>query len=135
MSYKNIKLYCRNVGTQTDPWVENYTKDVDDPQAWAQALIDQFNTTLRPNERARELVRVEVESESDVPPEHDWEKENLVTIARGDIAYDILRCKRCGITAKRVGLGGIRNDPAFRAKVYLRCDTSVAHRTKRGILK
>ena len=33
---------------------------------------------------------------------HDWEKQNLVTIFKNGKSYDIMKCKGCGIKGKRI---------------------------------
>jgi hypothetical protein len=54
--------------------------------------------------------------------EHDWEKTNLVTVSDRSGLYDTMRCKCCGITGKRFGLGpDVRRDPKFKAERYLKC--------------
>lgn len=48
--------------------------------------------------------------------EHHWEKQNLVTVAstRNVPMHDIYKCKKCGATAKRFGIGGsFRLDKKF----------------------
>jgi hypothetical protein len=47
--------------------------------------------------------------------EHLWEKQNLVTVASaGKVGmHDIYKCKKCGITGKRFGVGPIRRDKKF----------------------
>ena len=37
---------------------------------------------------------------------HDFEKQNNITIRRGNQLYDIYRCRCCGLTGKRMGLAG-----------------------------
>ncbi len=113
------------------PQKEVYEIDTDNPQAWAEETVERFNATLRPGEKERILLDVEVLDEHSIK-NHSWEKQNLVTVAKLEPYYDVLRCKRCGITAKRFGLDGFVLDPEFReAKVYRRCDTALAHLKKR----
>jgi hypothetical protein len=48
--------------------------------------------------------------------EHLWEKQNLVTVAasRNLPMHDIYKCKKCGATSKRFGIGGsFRLDKEF----------------------
>lgn len=47
--------------------------------------------------------------------EHSWEKQNLVTVASTPKVpmHDIYKCKKCGATAKRFGVGPIRRDKKF----------------------
>lgn len=124
-----FKIRCRHVGGTTE-WTEEYTKDVADPAAWAHDTIAMFNATLRAGEQARELLAVEV-IDGSAQDEHAWGKTNLVTLERHGIGYDTLRCDRCGITAKRLGIQYIVRDAKFRAEVYRRCDTTQKHLAKR----
>lgn len=115
------------------PWWETYEKNVDDPQAEAERLIEYFNSTLRPGEEPRTLLAVEVLDQTSIK-DHTWKKTNLMTIkGHAGRTYDTLRCTVCGITARRYGLHDITIDPEFaKAKVYKRCDTSRDHRIKKG---
>ena len=53
---------------------------------------------------------------------HDWEKTNLVTIKDRRGFYDAYQCKKCTITARRIGVmwPPVR-DPKYRAAVYSNC--------------
>lgn len=117
-------------------WWEEFEKDTDDPDTWAEKTIERFNETLRPGERPRFVVQTEV-LDTDSIRDHDWEKTNLVTIMKHGSSYDAMRCRRCGITGKRYGLGdvGTTRDHKFRATVYLRCDTSLVHRRRLGAIR
>ena len=104
---------------------EQYEIDDDkDPQEFAQGLIDNFNATLRPNETPRELVEVLVLNESvHGKREHNWEKQNLMTINRGGKMYDIYKCNNCGITGKRYGLSElVTRDSKYKADKYRYCN-------------
>lgn len=62
-----------------------------------------FNSYRKPGEKERMLVSVspiEATEEANLP--HDWGKVSLMTEKGG---YDKMRCKRCGVTGKRYGLG------------------------------
>lgn len=39
---------------------ETYTKNVEDPEAWAKETIDNFNRNLKPGEDLRKLVAVKI---------------------------------------------------------------------------
>lgn len=127
-----FNAYIRPRGTTNEPWKEHYVRDTDDAEACARDIVDYFNSTLRPGERPRELVRVEVIA-TVAPHEHDWEKMNLTTKMFNGRPYDIVRCTRCKITGKRWGLARARRDSQFKAQVYARCDTTLTHRAKMGV--
>jgi hypothetical protein len=114
-----------NDGKPSEPWIEDYDrteiKNIDDAKAYAVALIKRFNDTLRPHERPRKVVLVELKGAS-VSQLHDWSKQNLVTIFCPRMGcYDIMECSRCGITAKRYGLTRLVIDRQFRAKKFQKC--------------
>jgi len=119
--------------------VENYEQECEDPEAWCLKIIDFFNSTLRPFERPRTLVRCEVEGA--VPPyQHKWVKltgEMSTTVRAGPWSgriYDGMRCEKCGITGKRYGLNSnIVRDTPFKKKVFLRCDTALEARKTDGL--
>lgn len=122
-----FKITVSKKDNTEQPWEESYEENIEDPQAWAENTIQRFNSGLRPGEKERVLLHVEI-IDSDGIKNHTWGKQNLVTIAKSGQYYDILKCKRCGITAKRYGVDRIIFDSKFKkAKVYLRCDTSLAH--------
>jgi hypothetical protein len=107
-------------------WVEAYdraeVKNVGDAVRWAEALIDKFNRTLRPGERARKVLAVTRTGDSSAPP-HDWGKTNLVTVSDHGQYYDTMECVRCGVTGKRYGLDNtIIIDQKFKDKKYERCE-------------
>ena len=113
-------------------WWEEYDKDIIDAHSWAERTVSEFNATLHPKERSRELLAVEVldrQSQKD----HDWEKTTLTTISNGYHIYNKYRCRRCGVTAKRYGLSEsfVLDGRFARAEVYQRCDTASKHIQKR----
>ena len=102
-----------------DRWEEEYDKPTNDPMQWAIETVEKFNAGLRGYESPRKVIDVIVLGESEA---HTFKKTNLVTIMdprRG--CYDTARCSRCGITAKRIGLGAYIIDPKYRAKKYKKC--------------
>jgi len=107
----------------------NEIYDIDnniDPEIYCNNLINNFNSTLRFNENPRELVKVEIlEQDSEVKNNHDWKKQNLFTKTRGNHIYDVMKCSRCGITAKRFGLGDIIRDSKYKAKIYDTCEDAL----------
>jgi hypothetical protein len=87
-------------------WEEDHLHDGDgDAEEIIRRLMDNFNATLRPGERARRLVKILSFSfvpQAPKPTPHIWDKASLVTERGG---YDRMRCKACGATGKRYGLG------------------------------
>ena len=122
-----IKFTACNVGDEKNTWTEEYDKDVIDAQKFSEDTIAYFNRTLRPGEKPRQLIKVEVIDETSIR-DHDWGKTNLVTIVKGGQIYDTLACHRCGITAKRYCLDNIIIDPKYKAQCYVRCHTSMKKR-------
>jgi len=113
--------------TPGEPWIEDYNrpevKTKEQAQKWAANLIDNFNDTLRTDEKARKLVAVTFE-DNNAKQAHEWQKVNLVTLLDNRGApYDSLLCLNCGITAERWGLDTIRLSKKYRkAAKYLSCD-------------
>ena len=124
MKFKVIVNYA-NSENSTSEWLENFDKEEietsEQAENWAKETIIEFNNTLRPLERARVFVGVEMIGESDIP--HKWEKMNLITlIDRNDRMYDSYQCLACGITSKRYGLGGgFIRDVRYRVEKYRFC--------------
>lgn len=103
-----------------DRWEETHTTDnPGPPEEIIEAIIRRFNETLRPGEKARRLIRI-VSSEATKPKpfvmQHKWEKQNLVTISDRHGMYDKMKCKICGATGKRFGLGDVTPDKPKFAK-------------------
>jgi hypothetical protein len=46
---------------------EEYTEAVDDAEVWARKTVEWFNSTLRPNQKTRTLLKVEVIDAKEVP--------------------------------------------------------------------
>jgi hypothetical protein len=72
----------------------------------AQAMLDNFNRTLRPGELPRTLCNVrEIKNSKKVAEvRHVWEKISLVTKRGG---YDRYKCKNCKATGKLHRLGDL----------------------------
>lgn len=126
-------LVCE-IGNEDRSWKETYNNvNTSDPEKGAQGIIDNFNNTLRPNERPRKILKFLDHEGGKVYP-HDWGKVSLVTEIGG---YDRMECNVCGITGKRHGLGqnGVEPDKKYNADLYKQCNTSFAHRRKWGLVK
>jgi hypothetical protein len=109
-------------------WEEFSYNEVTDhatAEAFAKNMIADFNETerLRYGARAhlRELLAVEFIGEG--PLQHEWEKANLVTIMSRSGSYDLMRCRVCGCTARRYGVGEapFRRMGKSAAKKYDHC--------------
>lgn len=94
-----------------------------DLEAWARALIQRYNDTLRPGEYERHFDSCTVEEIAavDTVQEHDWHKTNAVTREFRGRYFDLMVCDRCGVTGKRYGLGPVTRDTKFKAKKYIGC--------------
>lgn len=109
-----------------EPHWEEYEEKIDDARLWAEAQVKSFNESLRPWEKPRSILSIEI-LEDDNAAYHDWRKD----ITRMSISdhlghYDGMICNKCGITGKRFGMGerGVKRDSKYRAKKYARCDTA-----------
>lgn len=114
-------------------WWEDYEKPISDAQKWAEGIIKYFNRTLKPGERPRTLLGVEVieESNDDL---HDWVKSSAGMSAsfRGRIV-DLMFCSKCGITGKRYGFSSnITLDAKYRKKVYRKCSDAKKESNRHG---
>lgn len=110
-----------------ESWEENYDDraitTVDQASEKGRSLVNYFNSTLRPGEKARRFVSARILADSVA---HDWRKVNLVTIVGpGGRTYDKMRCAVCEITGKRLGLVGVKRDSKFRAAKYETCAGSM----------
>lgn len=123
---KKFRMLVRINDTGAENW-EEYTKETQDPKRWAKDCIEYFNTTCRPGESRRTLVKVELVEDGIAPLEHDWSKTNLVTLSQGGRIFDDMKCQRCGVTGKRFGFGTVpKRNGIYRPVVYARCDTALA---------
>lgn len=66
-----------------------------------------------------------VNTDKDLSRQHVWNKQNLVTLKRNGAFFDVLKCDKCGITAKRYGLAHIVIDAKYKHPDYVYCDTAV----------
>ncbi len=85
---------------------------------WVTDTIRRFNATLRPHEKAREVISLEFEG---VGESHNWVKTSMATVCgthhyKGKM-YDEYRCTQCGVTGKRFGLAqSVTIDPKYKRK-------------------
>ena len=120
-----FKIKCAHTVEPDETWGEDYDKDILDAEEWAKETVAGFNQTLRPGERERMLLAVEV-LDSDNAKFHEWIKrtDGMSISFRGRIA-DLVYCAKCGITGKRFGLSStVFIDSKYRKKVFRRCDTA-----------
>lgn len=133
MKLVKVELLVRHRGTDETGWVEDYQRPEDeDHEAWGRWLIDRFNSTLRPGERPRELMSAKSAGKA-TGTQHNWEKTNLMTRMGFGSTFDEMKCRVCGVTGRRygVGEGGVQLDSEYRAKAYQFCDTAAALIEKR----
>jgi hypothetical protein len=123
-----FKMFVRNQGTSKE-WAEDYNKpeigSLSEAEEFGRTTVGNFNSSLRPHEQPRELVRVESDERGDSNASHSWEKTSLVTQMGPRGSYDAMRCKQCGVTGKRFGVDGVKLDSQYRAKAFRKCDTAM----------
>jgi len=105
----------------TDHWHwETFEVNCEDPKRYVLEVMDHFNNTLKPGERIRKyagIIKI-----IDRHREHEWEKTNLVTIAKRGRFYDTYKCRNCPATSKRFGIGGnFVKDRKYKADKWERC--------------
>lgn len=63
---------------------------------------------------------------------HTWEKQNIVTLFKAGVPYDLYKCTKCGLIGKSVQLGliTIRENDFKRA---VRCKGIIAHKSLKVI--
>ena len=117
-------------------WWESYNKSEVVDQASAEdvgrRMVQYYNDTLKPGERKRTFLESQLTTNSGVHESHEWEKTNLYTVMERGRNFDTAECKKCGVTAKRYGLGEPRLDSQFRAQAFRYCDTARAMLAKRA---
>jgi hypothetical protein len=86
-------------------------------------ILDRFNSTLRSHEKPRRIIMIRTKYPyAKKSNEHDWEKQNLVTIIKNEVLYDIYKCTKCHITGKRFGVSSvIQRDDKYKSKKYEFC--------------
>ena len=122
MKYE-IEVSSTKSGQEHQHWTEDYDDRAVTTQAEAEAKgkywVDYYNSTLRSGEAPRKFISAKLSGGSEA---HTWDKRGLVTVCKGGLSYDTMRCTACGITGKRYGLGqgGVVIDKKF-AKKYPKC--------------
>lgn len=110
-------------------WWETYKniQNIDDAKAMAKVFIDNFNRTLRPYEKPRKLLRVEIIGKRNININHEWiKKTNGMSVPFRDGIVDLYYCRRCGITGKRYGLNNeIAIDSKYKKKEYRKCKKDI----------
>lgn len=121
---RNIKATITD-GNST--WSEKYDiEDTVNAEDYMINMLNRFNSSLRKGENARTLVSVEDIGEG--IQEHKWEKTNGATLHGNKGYYDKYKCKICGITGKRYGIGGaIQRDNKYKVKCYENCTSTLNH--------
>ncbi|WYC17885.1 hypothetical protein [Vibrio phage vB_VneS_J26] len=117
-----MKFKIRVVEPETGrAWWETYDEDTDDPKAYAEAMLENFNATLRPHEKARRIGGlITLNTANDF---HKWEKltSGQSVLYKGQVV-DLYQCANCQITGKRFGLHPtIVRDHKYMADKYAKC--------------
>ena len=130
-----IKHYFTSEG---DPTVYEETFDVEtnNPEAWVKETLSVFNLTLRPHEKFRTTVKVEILDPSN-DNKHTWVKrtDGMSVNFRGRVT-DLFYCQKCGITGKRFRLGAeVKIDSKFKKmkqgfNIFLSCSEAKAELAK-----
>lgn len=118
-----MKTVIALIANDKESWTEDFQMpDAENPFTWVNNLVQEFNDTLRPGERVRKLIRVRTKLPNGYPVPHEWEKASIVTEEANGRTFDRYRCKICGITGKRFGLGGtIVKDKRYNKEKHRMC--------------
>lgn len=131
MKFK-IHVTTEDDATGEKAWWETYEEETDDPKRWGEGIIEYFNSSLRPHEKPRKFLGVEVIDDHSIK-EHKWVKISAATQLERGRNFDRMECERCGVTGKRFGLQGSTTiDSKFRRVAFKRCDTSLEFIQKNG---
>lgn len=108
-------------------WTENYNEDSvtnqEQAEHWADETLAFFNRTCEQGEPTRRLVSVNFR-EGNSPGKHWWVKQNIITLQDHRGMFDEVKCKKCGITARRYGLTAIKRSAKFRSGKWANCQGS-----------
>lgn len=109
----------------SQPWWESYDRHEvttkEEALAYGKQTVEYFNSTLRPGERAREVLDARIVGEGEVGRSHKWRKQNLYTLADHHGNFDKVKCELCEVTARRYGISHIVRQTPYRAKKYQYC--------------
>lgn len=103
-----FRLWWKEVGAPDGAATsEDLARRGHDALELGEAVMANFNETLRPGEVSRVVVRVEA-NVGEGRLAHRWRKTNLVTVMnpRGRGSWDEYVCADCGVVGKRFTLGG-----------------------------
>jgi len=125
-----FRIKTAKVGDEDNFWWEEYSENIDDPEKWSRNLVDNFNNTLRPHEKPRIILGVDILSTE--KEKHTWVKHvaGMSVVFRKHIV-DIMYCSVCSITGKRYNLESkVQIDSKFKKKCYQKCNTSLKEQEK-----
>lgn len=113
-------------------WEEELEKNITNPRKYAEDMIKMFNNTLRPGEKPRTLLDVEILGDPENEELHNWQKrtDGMSVNFRG-YTVDIMYCEKCHVTGKRFGMTTrVILDSKYRKKVFRKCNTSIEYLKK-----
>lgn len=127
-----MKKIKANISDGNITWSEDYDiADDIDATIYMNRILDNFNSSLRQGENKRILISVEEIGEGTA--QHKWVKTSGATIQGAYGLYDKYKCKICGITGKRYGIGSeVKRDSKYKAKCYENCTSTLEHLKKKS---
>ena len=118
-----LLLYVRNLKNSNE-WTESYDRpEITDQAAadkWASSLIDWYNSTTKPGEAKRKLLKVELIGASAA---HSWYKrtDGMSVDFRGAMV-DLYACTYCEVTGKRrMHSSTVKRDSKYRTRKFEKC--------------
>ena len=110
--YWRLVVNYKNAKPGEEDWLEDSWLDCSPEE-----IIENYNHTLQPGERKRELITAIPLEDKEKP--HSWRKANLMTESKAGAYYDRYNCEVCGVTGKRYGLGSLLIlDAKYKKRVY-----------------
>jgi len=119
-----FQLLVRDKRDGSEPNWESYDEHGintrEQAMGWGTEVVLRFNNTLRPHECARELLdaRIVGEGKGSV---HAYSKQNLYTLSDHRGHFDLVKCTRCGVVARRYGVDRLVRQTPYRAKKFQYC--------------